>query len=318
MAQRIRSQNLPQRLFQADVPEREIRKYSAQSVFLAIQHNGITSSADVIAICSSQQLRLILDFDLWTTSRFSEEQFWEWLSLGDLEDGLDLLIKVLKSVDLKLVGLLITKHVACIVQEEPSDVPPEKGFFTPDKGSTWLQVRIENELHHFYFSRFLAVIFETNPEVFYQLISIPSVSTPSMLEEESFQERTSRLSEQGIPDSELAAQYQSPVIPSQIKNEIEERESIEGSLVGDNPTVQPLVYDQGLSRCLEKLASQPETRELFEAELTLIVNTALVHWNISPHETTPYALLCDQVKGACEIGLEFMTAEGLDKTRGRS
>jgi Family of unknown function (DUF6178) len=310
---RIRSSNLAQLLFKAEVPEEAIRRIPAQSLFLAINHNGLASSFDLLMICTSEQMRLLIDFDCWSEDRFNEERLWEWLALGDEDDGLEFLLRILKSIDLKLVGLLVSKYVSVITLEEPSGNPPEYGYHTPDQGSTWLRVQIENDLHHFLLTRFLALIFETSAEVFYQILAIPTVSTPSMLEEDSFQERNTRLSELGIPDPELALEYQTPLRPHEVKALVEKKtpHSVWTRHTRQIPVVEPLLYDGGLSNQLEKLYASVDDVEAFEAELTLLMNSALVHWKVSPHDRIKFELLCEQVKGCCEVGLSFLAEYGL-------
>ena len=298
------------------MPEKAVLELPAQTLYLAVSQSGLASATDLLNICSPKQLRLLLDFDCWVQDSFSEEHFWEWLNLADEENGLTFLLKILKSIDLKLIGLLVARHVTLLTNEEPTENPPEVGFYTPDKGYTWLRVNLENELHHFLLTRFLAVVFETSAEVFYQILAIPSISTPSMLEEDSFQEKNARLSEEGIPDRELAVEFQTPLSPTALHEKAAAGQ--EGVVVEAVRIVSPLLYDGGLSTQLERLLAEAVHPELLEAELTLLLNTALVFWGISLRDREQYALICEQVKGACEIGLETLSEMGLSASLGET
>src|SRR5690606_22593195 len=100
------------------------------------------SSAEVIEMASREQVQTMLDLDLWTYDQFAEDQLWEWLELPDATDDLSILQKLLGGLDLKLVAHLIGSYVEVVVVEEPTELPPDPSFSTPDKGYTWIKVTI--------------------------------------------------------------------------------------------------------------------------------------------------------------------------------
>jgi hypothetical protein len=177
---------------------------------MVVKSTGLQSSSDIIMMASMEQCRLLTDFDLWTGDTLHEEALWEWLALTDETESLELLQRFIKIVDLKLLAVLIEKYVEVKVFEEPTDQPPGAGFHTPDKGHTWIGIATEDADKHFLLARLLALIFESSAELFYQLISIVSVATTSMLEEESYQERQKRLAAEGVPEPEVDAAVHAP------------------------------------------------------------------------------------------------------------
>ena len=207
-------------IFDADAPEQIVRQLPEQSLYMVVKSTGLQSSSDIIMMASMEQCRLLTDFDLWIGDTLNEDALWEWLALTDEIESLELLQKFIKIADLKLIAILIERHVEVKIFEEPTEQPPAEGFHTPDKGFTWIGIKTEDATKHFLLARLLALIFESSAELFYQLISIMTVATTSILEEESYQERQKRLAAEGIPEPEVAAAVHAPYSLTEAKTEV--------------------------------------------------------------------------------------------------
>lgn len=295
------SRALAKAIFAAEMPEQFVRTIPAQSLFMAIKHNGLAGSSDLVELATIEQCRLMLDFDCWNGDRFSEDHFWEWLSLTDEDNGLKLLQKLIRFVDLKLIALLIARFVDIQVFDEPTENPPGPGFHTPDRGFTWLGIHAPDADKHFLLARLLALVFETDAELFYQLISIPNVSTAALLEEESYQERTKRLAAEGVPDRGWAFSIQTPL-------RLDEFTAILGGTrpppLADIEVIEPIIYDPARLQPLDTLFEELRDREQAEMEITLLANAAIVHWGVDFGDHTAVAALLERIKGALNIGLE--------------
>jgi hypothetical protein len=295
------ARSLAKAIFDADMPEHFVRTVPAQSLFMAIKQNGLSASGDLIEIATIDQCRLLVDFDCWEGDRFSEERFWQWLSLTDEESGLRLLQKLLRFVDLKLIALLIARHVKVVVFEEPTDSPPGPEYYTPDKGFTWIGIAVPNADEHFLLARLLALVFETDAELFYQLINIPNVSTTDLLEEESYQERTKRLSAEGIPDMSWSHVINSPLTPDAFTRQLGETTP---TTVTDIAIIDPIVYDSLALRPLCDVFENAADRETLEMEMTLITNAAIVFGRVDFGDHEQVVTTIAQVKGTLNVGLE--------------
>lgn len=298
------SRYLVREIFAAEHPEQFIRRIPAQSLHIAIRQQGLLSSGELVAIATIEQCRLLLDFDLWQKDRLNEDFFWEWLELPDQLDDLSSLQKFLKAVDLKLIALVISRYVIVETFEEPTDNPPEVGFFSPDKGYTWLAINIEDERKHFLLGRLLALIFETSAELFYQILAIPNVATPSDLEEQSFNEKSKRLLAEGIPDEELAFELNSPIAEVEISELLANTETTHD--IPEIKSIKPLVYETVMLKPLTELIEALGFTEDFESELTLLMNAAIVQWQVNVCEYEEVLDLISRVKGTLNIGLELL------------
>ena len=305
----VSGQSLARMIFRAELPEDQVRALPAQSLYLAVKQNGLLSSAEIVLIASPEQCRLMLDFDLWHADSFNEDNFWEWLALPDAEHdcNLALLQKMLRCIDLKLVGIILSRHVQIEIHEEPTDAAPGPGFHTPDRGRTWLHISTEDAQKHFLLGRFLALLYETNTEIFYQLIAVPGIETQSALEEEAFQEKSKRLAAEGVPDPEFAYALNSPLNEQQILRDL--RNAAPRPAVESIEIVEPLLYQavqlQPISSLLAEAGSPDEVR----SELTLITNAAIMHFHADYCEIVQIVDLVARVRGALNIGLEALLLE---------
>jgi hypothetical protein len=298
----LKARNIAREIFQADSPEQVIKGIPAQSLFLAIKQQGLLSSTDLLAITSSEQMRAMLDLDLWYRDSFVEDQLWDWLALADDEYGLTLLQRLLNCVDLKLLGILLCRYATAHIADEPTDEPPGPDYYTPDKGFTWIRVETGNADRDFLLNRFLALVFETSTEVFYQLISVPGVTTISVLEEDSYIERSKRLLADGVPDEEFAAQLNQPILPFKIKERLGSQER--RYPIADVAIVSPILAEGQRTSILDRFLAECNDLESAESELCLLVNGALVHWGVFIDDYEEFLFTIDRVKSILTIGLE--------------
>ncbi len=294
-------------IFDSEAPEHAVRQLPAQTLFMLIRNNGVAGSADLISMASLEQCRLLSDFDLWHKDSLNEESLWEWLSLTDETGSLELLQKVVKFIDLKVLGVVLGKYTEVRIFDEPTDLPPGPGFHTPDKGFTWVGIQTESADHHFLLARLLALIFETNPELYYQLLSIPSVASVSMLEEESYTERTRRLAGEGVPEPEDAAQVHALYPMAEAKSDLEK--GVKRGAIEDIRGIEPLIYESRATRSIAELLRQVRDHEAIEMEFTFLMNAAVVRFGVDFCEQDQVLILADKVKGAINLGIEKIVRE---------
>jgi len=302
----LSSAKLAKAIYQADVPEEVVRKLPAQTLFLVVKHNGLDSSADLIEMSTFQQCRLLLDFDCWQKDDFQEDNFWAWLAITDANSDLKLLNKIIKTCDLSLISLLVAKYVKWVILEEPTDEPPAAEYYTPDKGTTWLNIQAPDANKTFLLGRLLALIFETDAELFYELLSTTGMSTNTEIIEEAYQNKLMRLRAEGMPDDEQAYDLNTPLQVADVKKVLEN--TTEKAIISDVIPITPLLYDSLTSHPLKELLAQIKDQEEAEAELTLIMNCALVYFKVDLWNTEEVQFLTEKVKGAINIGLEIASS----------
>jgi hypothetical protein len=294
---------LARMIHKAEIPETVLRSLPAQTLYLVVKQNGLQSSSEIIEMASLQQCRLLLDFDIWDKDSLREEGFWEWLALTDEEQSLRPLQKFLKYVDFKIVAFFIDKYVDIVTYDDQTENPPAPGYYTPDKGHTWIQIRLEDSTNHYSMGRLLAMLFETDADLFYQILSVPGVSTRSGLEEDAYQEKIKRLSAEGIPDDEYAFELNSPLDEKSAAS-ILEKGGVNANVIDIMP-IEPLIYHNGPLEPLASLALKIESRDDFNSELTLLMNAAIIRWKVQFHEKEALEGIVNKVKGTLNIGIEI-------------
>jgi hypothetical protein len=310
--QTLNAAQLAKALYKADLPESFIRSLPAQALYLAINANSLESSTEIIGIATAEQLQLLLDFDIWDKDSFSEERFWNWLAISDEDEDLRLLANIVRVTDLKIIALLIARYTDRKVFEEPTDNPPGPHYFTPDRGLTWIHIRLEETERYRLLGKLLAYLYETNPKVFYQLMAVPDVATATDLEEQAFQDKQRRLSDEGIPSPEESAAVNTPLSLTLARSRLAEPAHTEVSL--KLKAIEPIVYQgrglQPLTDFFNELGKQDATlRDELEAELSLLANAAFVRFGVNFADHDEIIGLIDFVKGTLNIGLELLMKE---------
>jgi hypothetical protein len=298
----LSARKLSKLIFDADLPEHIVRELPAQTLHLVTRHIGLEGAAELLEMASSEQRKLLIDFDIWKKDRLDEDRFFEWLGVTDATDSLELLQKIAKEFDLKILGIMIGRYCEVRMLEERSESPPEEGFYTPDKGGCWLRVHHPEERKSFLFSRLLALIFESNAAIFYNLIAVPSIVTESVLEEESLNERNKRLWAEGVPDLEFAFTMHAALTEGELKALLAEH--TEPVTIDSSHSVAPLIHDSEALQPLDELAATIGHRDDFESELSLIMNCAIVRWGVDFTDQAEIAKLIRSVKCTINLGLE--------------
>jgi hypothetical protein len=285
-------------IFDAINPEQVARSLPAQALYLLVRDAGVTSSLDLLALADVEQFRTMLDLDLWRGDEVSEESFWEWLSLVEEADDFSILQRVLKTIDLKLVGMMLGTYVQVITYDDGNDEAPGAGFYTPDRGHTWLHITIQEPDKHFLLARFLALIFETSRELFYQLLSVPTVATRTQLEEEAYQDRNKRLEAHGVPAIDFAHEILASLPFAQLSALIDKHET--GIVIPDVRPVPVLHHTVGSIEPLDSVFRAALSG--VEEEYTLLANGMIVKFGVDFADRDGVQRVTTQLLGAINIG----------------
>jgi hypothetical protein len=298
-------------IFRSDDPVVTTRNLSPQVFYSLVAHMGIQDSVELLEMASKEQLQAVTDFHCWQQDLINEERLLEVLACTDATESLELLGRFIGAIDLKVLACLIGRHTHIVVLDEPEDLPPGEGYYTPDNGSTWIRINESSSTLHFNLARTLAYIFEAKPELFYQLISIPTVHTVSALEEEAYQEKCKRLQSFGFPDYEVACEVNTPLTPAQFEERIKSEHSKYHSrtIKSDSNIAQGSLSYTKL-RLFTQLAELVEDFTQFEAEFGFILNSALIRWHVDLSNIDNVKSMAEKVRCAVEIGLEQSLESG--------
>ncbi len=297
-------------IFRSENPEYVVRALPAQRLYLALLGIGLESGADLIDMLPQRHYRVALDLHLWEKDGVSASGFWQWLEVIDDAESLEPLRKFLQAVDPKLLAVLFSRHIHSIIGEERTDVPPAEGYYTPDQGYTWVEIQIEDPTKLRLFARLIAMLYQTDSPLFYQLLNESSAASMSELEEESFQDKSRRLSDEGLPDLETSAKINSATTIEQFLVTLSKasRQPTAGNhafsgMVKRGDRLEPL------SSLLEEVSKDEAIRGEIESELSLIVNAAIFSFLSVLSDASALEKQVAHVRGTLNIGLERACVE---------
>ena len=299
---------LARAIFDCDIPEEMVKNLPAQAVYYAVLENGLDSSTELLHMLTVEQQKLLLDFDCWERDDFREDRFWIWLDIACSEDNFSLLRKIIQAVDLKLIALMIARYTDIVTHEEPTDAPPGPNFYTPDRGYTWIGFKVEDTEKERLMGRLLAYLFESNKDLFHQIIQIPTVETVSVLEEESFQDKERRIQAEGIPSREGAHETLAP-----LKTEVALAQLREPNIAATIPEItpiEPIIAGRFRLDPLQTILQTTSGLDDVKAELTFLMNSLIVKYNIPFNEDDALRVLRDKMLGSINIGLQQLCLVG--------
>jgi len=282
-----------------------VQALPAQDLYLLVREVGLDDCAELVALCSGEQLQAFLDLDAWEGDRADPAAVARWvraLVAGRCRD----LPGLWRSLDPPLQVLVVQRLV--LVQEiEPDEEAPETlGVFlmdTPDRryrlsAASGADVDVARAL--------LAAELAQEPIALSVLASEAAAAVAAECEELAFRFRSGRLADLGFPDLDDALLLETP-FPS-----LEHaRRAARGLAVVDVDTELPrwLVVRAGeglLAAALELL--DPAVRARVGQDLVCLCNAALVGWRTDVGEPEEVRTAATRVQGLVSLAMRALGA----------
>jgi hypothetical protein len=303
-------QALARALFRGDLQDSQIKQLPPQNLYLAFKSLGLESCQDVLSAVSQRQYRALLDFELWTRDSFREDRFWAWLDA--IDDPMDLipLQRCINSLDPDLLALIVRRYVDVEYHEEKDDLPPGPNFYSPDNGRTWIAFKTHDSERHRLLGKLLAFLYQTNSNIFYEILLQAQQGTSLEFEENAFQGRSHRLLNEYIPLAGDAALLHAPLSLSQVTaraSEARARKERNVIEVSNYPVIPLFVRGVGYQP-LRSILEQFSDERLFEtqSEFSKILNSAVVFFLGDFAEESSLTLLTEQVFGVVNVALQVL------------
>jgi len=296
---------LAREIFRASSPEEFVQQLPSQAIYLAVRGIGLESASEILSLISTEQYKTMLAFDLWSGDQFNEDHFWRWAQIIDQENGNEALSQFLEAVDPRILSLLTARHVRTQFFDEPTDLPPDAGYYTPDRGSTWLKIELTDPDRLRLFGKLLALTFERDPEFFYRLLTETGYITPVELEDDAYGDRCRRVQDEGMPDPERSFHLNTPVTLVQLERLMEQDHQPNSGTVAVLPLAFSLSNISPLSGFLSELSV--DHHEELESELALLANAGIVFYGVDISEPQELSALIERIRGAINIGLERLS-----------
>ncbi len=229
----VKNSNLAPELVKA-LPEEE--------VYLTMKAVGMEDGLLLFQHTSPEQMRFVLDVELWERDLVSDEKSTEWLRYI-VACGEDKIMDFVKTCDLELLAVVLRKILHLIPNEEGVQVPEELPSIMIDEFFTILSKSpADTETMRI----FLMTVRANDRDLFYKLLFSAYWLIEAEAEEEAYRWRTSRLEEKGLLDFEEAVEIYAYISEKEAYHIVEEKDRIYYSPedVSYAPTYPVLLYDR--------------------------------------------------------------------------
>jgi len=187
-------------------PERLIQSLPMWDIFQIIHEVGAENAIDIFQLATPEQVRFILDLELWEDWTISVEESVKWIEII-LSTGDDNALRLLSELDQELLIIFLKKTITVggglddIINSEDHhgewDHTFDEIFF----------LRIHDDEHSELTLKLLEFLFNQDHRLYRSLMLGVESELMSELEETAGQFRAGRLADEGLPASIDAAEY---------------------------------------------------------------------------------------------------------------
>jgi hypothetical protein len=315
-----------------DLPEKKdadetIRSLTESEVYYAVKELGLESAIPMLAVVEPQQIRALIDLDIWHGQRADLSDLLLWLS-AFREASITQLSRAVRALDPELLALLLRRRLLIALRPDEEDEqssllpdwlrdPPEDVLplvETPDSRfiiAARKRDEMETESHKTLDEEERKAILDL-VETLYKdedfefiagVLRTAEADLSSGFEEEALRFRTARLEDLGFVPHDRARELYAPLDPREVlpKSELERLPAVEMLL----PSLHAQRYSNGhLLEVLETIESADSMRRI-EAELLTLSNAALVAEEVEPGDLERIRGVLDRVRGYLELALSF-------------
>ena len=279
-----------------------------QELYAIIQEQGLADSHDLVKMATPDQIRGLLDFDLWDRDHLVPERGDPWMD-ALVDAGPWKLSQVFQGLDAELVALYLGARIQVydLSLETPPDESEGQYYPTPDR-SFLLDVLPDGEDGK-RVERVVDWLYRGDLDYARRVIMSVRWEMGAELEEYAYRWRSGRMADLGFAEHFEALEVYRWLDPASVK--IDEDTAEEIAHVTLPAVVAHAIGERSfLARALTTV-TDPEEIERFEGALITLVNRVMSADSISPSDTTATAPTLDRVAATVSMGLEFLAQNDL-------
>lgn len=260
----------------------------AEDVYATIVDVGLSDAFEVVQLSTPDQFRTYLDLAAWAKDRMDPLEVLHWLraARGDDEESY---VQKLKALDIEVVELLYKKLVTLYDLEENPDANPEGITIETPEGKWLVELNIEGA-DAVALRQLTMDLMAQNPFELSRFLEAVRWETPSELEETAYQFRTARLEDLGFPSMEEAIKLFAWVDPSKY--------------APASPAPALATQNDFVASAFTGLDAHE--RNVLEAQVRYLVNSALVAEGAEPGDPAAIRRLSEQARDTLNLGLEHL------------
>jgi hypothetical protein len=263
-----------------------------------------------VRLALPEQIQGFLDLDLWARDRLSMPRVLAWMdALAELSrSGL---ARAIRALDEELIALVVAREARVYdrgVGEAPDDESRFIAYQTPDAAFT-VELRTTSATAARTIERFLARLYDADPDLARAILIDAKWGTTAELEEESLRWRTARLADLGFPSYDEALGVYRRIDLAELAPPAG---SPGAEPVPSEPAALPVPFadafgnDSLLERALAEI-DDPGTLARVSAALVALLNRVLVADRVDPAEVDDVREVTARARDTLSLGLDHAT-----------
>lgn len=196
-----------------------VKALPQEEVLLTIKAVGAESAHQIIAHATTEQIRFILDVELWKRDSIDRDKAVEWLH-HILACGESRVAGFAGNADLDLLAVILRKFLIIIPNEEDAVIPEGHPAIMQDEYFVVLSAIAEETAA---IGLFLRIIRQVNRDLFLKLLFLAHSSIEEEAEANAFRWRNSRLEESGLLEFDEAVEIYAYVSEEEARQLVNKR-----------------------------------------------------------------------------------------------
>jgi hypothetical protein len=287
--------------------ERRVPTLPVVQIYDAIMQVGLADAGALLELCSPEQIRGLLDLDVWERDQIKLERLEPWIdAIVDL--GPDKLGEAIRGMDVELVARYLRAHTQVYdlsLEEAPEDLDrplyptPDRFFLIDIPADDEERKRIE---------RLLDSLYRHDQTLARRLLQTARAEIDSQLEEMAYRWRSGRMADLGFVDYYEALEVYRFLDPAHVRpgEGTADPAAPAGATVAlAGPVADAMAGDSFFSRAMATVTEQAELMRLTHALLTLC-NRVLSADRIEPSDLAEARRSLERAHGFLSLGLEVL------------
>jgi hypothetical protein len=186
-------------------PRAMVRSLSTGEFYFLVKDIGTHDAGALLELASNEQIRGLLDLDLWSGHEVRFERWFEWLDIAGTAN-LETAQRVIRQTEDELLLLLFTSRAQVYASDLETDLVPDELqlFQTPDF-AYWVTVPHEDEDLVDRLRSLMSLLWSADPGRMREILLAARFELPSSVEESLIFFRQGRLEEMGFVGPDEAA-----------------------------------------------------------------------------------------------------------------
>jgi len=280
-----------------------IRTLPSEDLHGMIRRIGLSDSTELLALASGEQVRDILDTEIWIRDELSIERADAWMG-ALMHAGHDVLVQRVMALDDEVINWVVRRTVRVVVVEEPDDFVPEdiEHVVTPDNRlCIYFPESAPRDLP---VKLLLDGLMQSDPVYCVDLLIHAQAALDSNLQEQAYRWRRGRMADRGYVDYYEALTIYTPPArqPGAAGPKEIDRDPPRRWLA---PVVDP---EARLAAALARL----DDIEPVQASLGYVANMALSADRVEPWDLDAQAAVLRRLRAGLVLGLDSLAGPDAD------